>query len=150
MGVTKVLARGFKFEVQVSAQDGGTEWEEIKGINTFTWANSKSSANTTSFDENGRQSHLPASRGATLTLEGFYLEDPDTGERDPGQKAVEDLAKLVGPEGLGTFRITSPGGKVKEFQASANIGGVGGGTDDPASWSVELEISGEIVEDPMP
>lgn len=145
MAITKVLARHWKIEIDVGTAQGPA-WVEIKGLSSFSWSAEKASADTTSFDEGGVRSHLPASRGMTLSLEGYYLEDPQTGERDPGQEAVEELARKVGPEGIGTFRITSPGGTVREFDASANVAGTGGGTDDPTSWSVELEISGAVRE----
>ncbi len=145
MAVTAILARDFKFEIDTGTT-GTPEWVEIKGINSFSWDSSKNDADTTTFQDDGVQSHIVASRGYELTLEGLLLEDPDTGERDPGQKAVEELASKIGPASIGNFRMTYPSGKVKGFKASANIGGPGGGNDDPASWSVTLTISGKPEE----
>jgi len=141
MAVTKCLARDWIVEIG----DGGATpvWTEIKGINTLTFGSSKNDADTTSFDNGGVNTHLVASRGYTLTLEGFYMIDVETGDREPGQQLVEELADKIGPSSIGQFRLTDPAGLVRTFSASANIGDVGGGNDDPTSWGAELTISGK-------
>jgi len=144
MAVTKVLARGWTFEINT-----GTEatpvWTPIGGINNFSISTTKNDADATSFDSGGWLEHLVASRGRQITLEGFHLEDPTDGTRDPGQEAVEELADQVGEASLGQFRITSPGGKTWTFKASADVQGPGGGNDDFASWSATLTVSGRIT-----
>src|SRR5688500_2476491 len=105
MAVTKFLARDLAIAIHTgpwvdttlgTADDVKTT---IGGLNSSTHAPSTARADTTSFDSNGRDEHLPASRGETWPLAGFSLEDVSVGatagDRDPGQAAVEALAKLV-------------------------------------------------------
>jgi len=141
MAVTKCLARGFIFEINTVS----TTFVRIKGINQWGHSPADNDADTTDFDDAGAMSHLKASHGDEFTLTGFYLEDPDDGSRDPGQEAVEALSVEVGPDSLKGFRITSPGGVVKTFTASAKTTVGGGGTDDPASWECTLKVSGLVV-----
>lgn len=138
---TKVLARGWTFE-----HLSGASWLEIKGINSFEVSPEANTVDTTDFDSNGWNENMVASRGLALSLEGFHLEDVGNGGRDAGQLAVETLSGLIGPASVGTFRMTSPGGRVKTFTATANVSGPGGGNDDAASWSVELTITGQPVD----
>ena len=141
MAVTKVLARGWTFEYRPT-----TTWIEIKGINSFDVSPESNDVDTTDFDSNGWNENMVASRGLGLTLEGMHLEDVNTGSRDPGQAAVETLANAIGPSSVGYFRMTSPGGNVKTFYATAKTSGPGGGNDDAAKWSVELTITGQPVD----
>lgn len=120
-------------------------WTTINGLNTLSHSPATTRADTTSFDSNGRDEHLPASRGESWSLSGFSLEDVATGTRDPGQAAVEALGKLVGPAGLGYFRITSPGGNTITFLASAEVTIHGGGHNDAAAWGAEVTVSGEPI-----
>ncbi len=68
----------------------------------------------------------------------------DAGDRDPGQEAVETLADGIGTASIGRFRMTGPSGANKEFSASAEIEGPGGGNNDSASWQARLSVSGAI------
>lgn len=139
--MVKVLARGWSLEIE-SATDVYTE---IKGLTSLTFASEKNDADTTTFDSNGWTEHLVASRSKSLSVEGFYLEDPSTGTRDPGQQAVDLLSEKIGQDSLGTFKLTSPGGTVRTFSASANVSSIGGGNDDPTGWSCEFAISGQVT-----
>lgn len=138
----KVLARGWTFEIETA----GGVWLPIKGINSFDPSPSSNKTDVTDFDSNGWMENMVASRGFSLTLDGFLLEDKDDGSRDPGQAAVETLGDKIGPESLGRFRMTSPGGRVKTFYASAEVTSAGGGNDDAAAWSAALEVSGQPVD----
>lgn len=142
MAVTKVLARAFSFSIRTAT--GPDVFTPIRGINSFSNDSSKNDADTTDFDSGGVTTSMAASRSYSMTLDGMRLEDVTTGARDSGQQAVETLSTQIGPASIGTFRMTTPGGKIKEFDASANVTGPGGGNDDPAAWSVELTISGAI------
>lgn len=71
MGLQKVLARDWKFEIN---KGGG--WIEIKGVTSFAWGGSKTAGDTTDFNSGGWEQHLVARRGRSLTLEGHYLEVP--------------------------------------------------------------------------
>ena len=139
MAVKKVLARGWKLEID------DTGFKEVKGLTSLTFANAKEDADITDFDSDGQQEHIPVQRGHSLSMEGFYLEDPANGDRDPGQEAVETLGAETGYDGIGTFKMTSPGGTEKSFEASAVVNSTGGGLNDPTGWSVELKVTGAIT-----
>lgn len=153
MAITKFLARDLSIAIST---DPGTDtisgttddtWTPINGLNSLTHAPSTSRADTSAFDSNGRDEHLVASRGETWTLAGFALEDVSggagAGDRDPGQEAVEASSKLVGPAGMAFYRITSPGGNVIIFEASAEVTLMGGGHNDAAAWQAVLQVNGE-------
>lgn len=139
MANVKILARGWTLEVQKT----DLSWVTINGINSFTFGGEQSEADTTTFDENGWDSHQIARRGRTLGVQGLYLEDQTTLDRDEGQERVETLSDSMGNNSLGYYRLTSPAGTIRYFYASSNVGGVGGGNDDPTGWNADLKISGE-------
>lgn len=141
MPVTKVLARNTKFFIL----DDTDQRVEIKGINSFTIGMTKNDADTTSFEDGGNETHLVASRGQEFTLDGYRLEDVDTGERDPGQQLVEVLATLIGPPSIGEFVIVYPSGWEQPFTGSVSVTPAGGGNNDPNAWSVTLTVSGGVV-----
>ena len=143
MAVTKVLARDWTIEVQTGT-DIAPEWIPIKGLKTFAFRNSKSDADTTTFDSEGNEEHIVASRGRSMTMDGTFLIDVGTGERDPGQMAVETLGEGIGPSSLNGFRLTNPGGMLRDFVASAKLSDVGGSEKDPTSWGAELTVSGKV------
>lgn len=142
--ITKYLARDHVFEVN-NGTSGSPDWLEVKGINTWSSTTTKNDADTTTFDEDGRMSHLPASRGNGFGLQGFALEDPDDGSKDPGQAACEAWAAKIGTAGIQQFRITTPGGYVLTFDASADVKIGGGGKDDPTGWTCDMVVTGAIV-----
>src|SRR6185369_4091947 len=119
MAVTKFLARDLTIEIATGGSGGG--YIPVKGLNTLTHSPSSTDAETTDFDSEGHSEHMKAERGDSWTLAGFTLEDVLTGTRDPGQAAVESLAKELGLGSLGAFRITSPGGNKLDFSASAEV-----------------------------
>lgn len=144
MPPVKVLAREWTFEIE-SATPG--TWLEIGGINSFTPDRSKDDADTTDFDSGGWATHLPAQRGLSVTMDGFYLEDA-AGARNLGQERVEAVSQIVGSTGLVNFRMTSPataGLRRISGPASFNHGGPGGGNNDASSWSAEAVFSGQPV-----
>jgi len=140
MPVQKVLARDWKVEVK----DDSSTWQEVGGVVTLGFGGSKTAADTTDFDSDGWEEHLVSRRGRSLTLEGHYLEDPDTGDRDPGQEAIDDLANAMGAEAVGDFKLTSPGGKVMTFSGSVEPADVGGGDADVTSWGATITVDGEV------
>lgn len=144
MTVTKYLARDHLFEVN-NGTVGSPDWVEVKGLNTWSSTTTKNDADTTSFDEDGRMSHLPASRGNGFGLQGFALEDPDDASKDPGQAACESWANKIGTDGIQQFRITTPGGYVLTFEASADVKIGGGGKDDPTGWTCDMVVTGAIT-----
>ena len=143
MATTKVLARGWK--VEIGTQIATPVYTIIKGLNSLTFSNDKSDTETTDFDSNGRAEHIVTERSAEVSCEGYFLEDIATKARDAGQQAVEAAAQSVGLTSLYPIRITSPGGTVKTFQASVNVGDVGGGNNDATSWGATFTVSGAIT-----
>lgn len=145
---TKYLVRDTQFHLNTGTIDTPV-WVEIKGLTDFTPSNTKTDADTTTFDENGIESHLPASRGASFTLGGkIVYEDADLTTRDPGQLAVEAWAKGIGPSGLKQFRMTLPddAGTTKVMLASCSITPNGGGTNDAAGWNLAITRSGDTTD----
>lgn len=120
-------------------------WTPVGGLNTWSPSPEKNSADTTKFSNQGRKSHLVASRGDTFTFGGFRQVDEATGVRDAGQLACEALGDTVGQNSLGQFRHSRAGGKVSTFMASATVTDGGGGNDDPDAWQLELEMSGSAT-----
>lgn len=138
----KVLARDHDFHLNTGTV-GSPVWTEIKGILSFSFSPQIGRADTTTFDEDGVQSHLPASRGLGFTLTGKVVyADLDNDERDPGQAAAIAWAGLIGPSGLKQFRITYPDGSTDVFLASASQTPGGGGVDDASEFSLDIQRSG--------
>lgn len=138
--ITKVLARDILVEIEIA-----TVFTQIKGLNSLSVSPTTNRADTTDFDDDGDLAHMVVSRGTQITLDGFRMEDESGGDRDPGQAAVETLAEAKGTSSLGSFRLTSPGGEVWTFQASAEVTPLGGGNDDPSSWQAVIEVSGGVT-----
>lgn len=141
MAITKFLARDLTIEINTGTI-GVPVWTPIGGLNTLTHSPSSTDAETTDFDSNGRAEHMKAERSESWTLAGYHLEDVATGDRDPGQAAIETLANAVGLTSLDQFRITSPGGNTATFMASAEVTLAGGGNNDAAAWQAALTVSG--------
>ena len=141
MSAVEVLARNWDLEIE--DPDTADTFVEIGGINSFTFSSDVNNAETTTFDDLGWESHLAASRSRSLSMEGFYLVDPDTGDLDKGQELINDAGSKMGQDSLIKFQLTDPGGNTKEFEATVNLADQGGGNDDPASWGAELDVSGQ-------
>lgn len=144
MPETKVLARDHQFHLNTGTEDTPV-WVEIKGITSFSFSPQLNRADTTSFDEDGVMSHIPASRGLQFTLSGRVVySDYDNAVRDPGQAAclAWGAGQNVGPAALKQFRVTYPAGETDVFYASANVTAGGGGTDDASEFSLDCERSG--------
>lgn len=145
----KVLARDHDFHLNTGTEDTPV-WVEIKGITTFAYSPVLNRADTTSFDEDGVQSHIPASRGLGFTLSGKVVySDFDAGTRDPGQLAciAWGAGENVGPAALKQLRVTYPAGETDVFYASASVTAGGGGVDDASEFSIDVQRSGATTTD---
>ena len=142
MATVEVLARNWDLEIEDPTATEET-FVEVGGINSFTFSSDVNNAETTTFDDLGWESHLAASRSRSLSMEGFYLVDPDTGDLDEGQELINDAGSKMGQDSLIKFQLTDPGGNTKEFEATVNLADQGGGNDDPTSWGAELDVSGQ-------
>lgn len=147
MPVTEIPARDFTFELNTGTV-AVPVWTAVTGL--ISWSNSPTTvrANTQTWEDQGRQNAYVSSRGDSFTLTGRRQEDPVTGARDPGQEAVEAWAQEIGPASQKPFRITSPGGNIIAFDATAEVTRGGGGEDDASTWQVQLTASGIITDTP--
>ena len=138
---SKILARDFLYEIESS--DG--QYTPIRGLTDVSTSPTKNDADTTDYDTGGWVSHLVASRGYALTLSGQRVEDPYTGERDPGQEAVEVAALSTGYDSMVGFRVSSRVNDMTyiEGQVSIEITPLGGGNDAPAAWDATVTFDGE-------
>lgn len=144
MAPTEILARGFDFELNTGTS-GSPVWVAISNANKWSHSPTANDADTTSFDDAGRMTHFKVSRGDEFTVSCLEQEDPDTGERDAGQLACEAWADEIGPASVKQFRITSPAGNTRTFDATATTTVGGGGNDDPSSWEVAIKVTGAIT-----
>jgi len=141
MATEKYDARGCTFEIAVGATPS---WTAIGGINTFTKSNAnEKDTDVTDYSSNGEYEGQMMQRGQSLKLEGFRLLDPTTGAGDPGQAAVETLAKGIGNASLGQIRFCAPGDTEYEvWTCYASMGDQGGDQNAKVSWSVTFTRSG--------
>lgn len=144
MPTTEYLARDCTFELNTGTHDV-PDWLEILDLSKWGHTPKANDADTTTFRDAGRMSHMKASRGDSFTLTGLAQEDPDNGDQDPGQEAVEAWADEIGPDSVKEFRISTPGGQVRTFDATATVTFGGGGNDDANTWEAELTVTGAIV-----
>jgi len=143
LALGKQLARLFSFSID----DGTSAMVEIKGITSFSPSQEKNDADLTTFSSEGWIEHMVASRGVSFEIEGYHIEDEETGDRDPGQGRIEEIGQLVGSGSVVPFEMTSPGGTVVTMNVSVDAPmfgqSTGGGNDDPAGWSCTLTVSGK-------
>lgn len=145
MPIDKTLIRNFDAELN-TGDEMSPNWVHVGGIDNMSHSPTTNRADTRVWDDGGRLTHLVASRGDSFTFTGKYLVDSDTGDRDPGQEAVEAWAAGFDVDGLKQFRVTDSSGiNVITFYASAELTRPSGGNDDPASWGFSVEVSGDIT-----
>lgn len=143
MPAIKVPARDWTVEVRTGEEPD--VFIEVGGLTTLNLGQASERTDTTDFDSEGQEEGRVMQRGRTLGLEGFFKEDPDDGARDAGQAAVESLGQEVGESSVGRFRVTSPGGTVKTFDATVELGDQGGGNNDMTSWAATLTRTGADI-----
>lgn len=136
----EILAR----EMVVDLETAPDTFTKIEAVESITVTPGKVDADTGHFDAAGWARHIVAERSLELTLNIVYQEDEDTGDRPPGQQALQDLANEIGYQSLGTFRIYGPNGKGIKFKASANVPPIaGGGRNDAGTYSATITMSGK-------
>lgn len=147
----KNLARHYRLDFNTGDEATPT-WTPIKGLSSIVPSFSGTDANTKDFDSNGWDSHLKAGRGMTVECSGFRLENNETGERDPGQEAVEVYAQAIDhPSVAKQFRIVRRADDTVyyRFFASASCTPFGGGADDASTWSATIVCNGEPEINPV-
>lgn len=150
MPTRKILARHL-----IGALNTGTValpvWTPIGGLTSQTFESEKTDTDDTDFDSAGQAEHKVVQRARSISLEGFYKEDPATGTQDAGQEALVALGEAIGYDSIKTYRVTTPGGNVTEYDVSANVTSPGGGgLNDNSSFTAELTVSGAPRYTPSP
>lgn len=149
MPLVKINARDIRIEV---ADSNGTTWVPVGGLNSAVpnGGENEEVVDTTTFDSNGYYEQEVIQRGATMELEGFLLQDPETGAPDPGQSRVEALATQVGFASVGRVRFRHPKDTVwKVWNATFTLGEQGGGNNDKSAWAVTITRSGPSTTAPV-
>jgi hypothetical protein len=140
MSAVKYNARDCVFQIYDTI---GAAYVAIGGLDTFAIGRDSKDTDLTTYASAGSKEGQVMERGKTLKLDGFRLQDQNTGALDPGQKLVEALADGLGDASLGTIRFAAPGDTTYEvWTAFAVLGDTGGGNNDKAKWSVTLTRSG--------
>lgn len=144
MTARQINARDLIFEV--SDMESVPTWTGIGGLLTGTvnYAENEEFVDTTTWDSEGYYEQEKIQLGASLSLEGRYLQDPVTGTRDPGQALVETLALKMGYDSQIDVRFRYPGAAYwKVWKATVSVGEQGGGTNDKVSWNAEFVRCGK-------
>ena len=153
MAIRKYLARNHRFAINTSETDdaGDGVWLTISGINTFTRNTESTDVDASDFDDAGWGSDFSVTKKFTLGLQGHYLVDETTGDKNSGQQLAEQAAHGFGPEAfrfvrmeaLNTARDTVIGSII--IQASIKLGESGGGMEDLEPFNVDCMAQGTPV-----
>lgn len=151
MAGEKILARESYQNLSINTGTDATPvWTQIKGLTSIKPGSDAERTDNQTFDDDGWATHRVASRSRSLEIEGYYIEDPVTGARDPGQAALIDLGDQMGYQSIDDFRVTTLGGNTLEFRASVDVEWGGGGVNDNATFNVKLQIDGQPTFTPAP
>lgn len=149
MAIRKYLARDHKFYIST---DNRATWTPISGIATwgFTIDNNDEDVSTT--DSGGWGSSMYTQHTASLSLEGFFLVDSLTGDRDQGQLLAERAATKVGYDAYRDIKIEAVP-TISGVQSTAigsiivtgtiALGDMGGAVTDVDPWNVEVAVDGK-------
>lgn len=142
MPKVKILARQWKLFIEADTAD---TFQKIGGIESFTLSSDSETTDNTDFDTDGYSESFVSGRSNEISVEGSYVVDPETKDRDLGQALVETLATKIGHESLKRFRLVSPANEITEYNVHATLGDKGGGTTDKTSWGATMGVSGKPV-----
>lgn len=117
----------------------------LDDLDSFEFSGSKKDADTGTFDDAGRDSHMVMTRGNSMKIAGKYNEDTVLNSVRASWNALDDLAQGIGRASLGSFILTSPAGKTRTFYASVVMDNLGGGRDDVTLWGATLTSSGAMT-----
>lgn len=144
---TKLLARQNRYQLNV-----GTEvaplWRDLHLRTNQSGSHSATNADTTTDDDEGFPTHIPAAVSQTFTYDGLLgYVNLATGVIDYGQQALMEWADTPGPQGLRPFRIVYADGvgTCATFWASASTSATGGALNDAEKLSYTLTRSGKPV-----
>lgn len=144
MTTLKPLAREAFASLEIlTATDPAETFTEIGGIETLTPSFQSTDADTSDYDSDGWTEHLVAERTEQIQISGHMAyTDVDTGERDPGQQAVEELARKTGLDSVGKIVLNLLGGGSIEWDVTATLGNQGGPRGSGAQWGVTFTSTG--------
>jgi hypothetical protein len=147
MATDKVSPTLFKPQVNTGTE-GSPTWTDVKGLNEVSFDVSSESVDATDFDSPGWTQDRIVSRGKTMSWTGFYLVDPDTGDRDPGQEAVEAAADTITGESghVLQYRLEKAWGGAITFKATVEVKAGGGEAKGLSPWEATLSITEKPVE----
>lgn len=139
----KINARDWVFEASADPAIATPVWAQVGGLTSFdlNHAEGEESVDTTTFDSAGVAESQAMQRGASLSLEGFAER---TGAvDDPGQKVLNDAAKLVGEASLIGVRFRHQDDTSWTVWTSwVSRGSNSGGNNDKTNWSATCTRSG--------
>lgn len=138
-----VLGRNHLFFISTN----GTTWTPINGVTSFSMPTENEVADAATFNSPWGGELVTEVR-LSVELEGRFLSDPTSNERDWGQQQVELACRQVGAPGLRWLRIETveqqggqPVGRIEGQGIFKNFTTEGEKTD-LANWSVEFVFYG--------
>ncbi len=143
----KLLARQNKYQLNVGTE-AAPLWRDIQLRTNQSASHSPVNADTTTSDDEGYASHLPAQTSQTITLDGLLgYVNLETGVQDYGQVALSEWADTPGPFGIRQFRIVRPDGvgTCILMRASASLTASGGPLNEADKLSFQITRSGKPV-----
>lgn len=144
--VKKVLSREAFKSLEIETNGSEPEFVQIAGIETLTLSFEADEDDTTDYDSEGWAEHLIGERSEQVEISGkmaFVDAKAETPERDPGQKAVEELGRKTGIESLGKVRLNTLGGGTITYVCSAQLGNQGGARAAASEWGASFQSSGK-------
>lgn len=143
MAVGETLARNWDFSVSTN----GVSYVTMSGVNNWSLDYGDTMKDSTTFDTNGYGRSVKTVRASTITFEGLYLFDDDTGNRDAGQQMVDASTKQFGSDGVLYYKITHAvdTDSVLIFKGVASHDNRGGKNDDLEMWKVKVAMYGAPV-----
>lgn len=141
----KLLARQNKYQLNVGTEDAPL-WRDIQLRTNQSASHSPVNADTTTSDDEGFASHIPAQTSQTITLDGLLgYVNLATGVQDYGQVALAEWADTPGPFGIRQFRIVRPDGvgTCHLMWASASQTASGGPLNEADKLSYQITRSGK-------
>lgn len=143
MATRQINARDLIFEVSDMAVT--PVWTAVGGLlsGSVNYGENEETVDTTTWDSEGYYEQEKMQLGASLSLEGRFLQDPATGTRDPGQQLVEAHGELLGNASQINIRFRYPGATTwKVWKATVSVGEQGGGTNDKVGWAADFTRCG--------
>lgn len=127
-------------------------YTEVKGITDLSMTVTSTDKDGSTFSDIGYGKDVPVRKAYKVTAKGLLYVDPDNGDIDPGQDAINVLSGLNGPSSKGLFRVKMTAHTALTFAATVSGGTPygSGGKDDLAGWGADLNVAGKPVEVALP